>query len=180
MNYRYKGMGDFSAQCRTVQDPGGWIPGTPGPGYPIPFDWSSLSDAPGTGGDWTGASARKRAMDTVNQAEGLRAAGVWSCPPGGGANPDALFQVAPVTSDTPPLQGDIGAAGRAWLAAQGGGSASPTSVQTPGGAVVINSSGAAQPQGAAAPAGGFNLSSLPWWAWAGVAGVALFAFGGSK
>ncbi len=186
MNYRYKGMGDYSNQCRTMADPSGWIPGTPGPVSPIPFDWNSLSDAPGTGGDWTGASARQRALDTVHQAEQMRAAGVWSCPAGSPAGPtaNAMFQVAPVTSDKPPLQGDIGSAGRAWLAAQGGpadvGQSVSSAPTTPAGSKIINSSGAAQPQSVTPAVSGFSLAVLPWWAWLGLGGVALFAFGGSS
>jgi hypothetical protein len=47
---------------------------------------------------------------------------------------------------------------------------------TPAGDVIINSSGAQTVKpGASPPAAGFSFSSIPWYVWAGVAGVGLYA-----
>ena len=52
---------------------------------------------------------------------------------------------------------------------------------TPGGATVVNSSGASQPFSFASvmPAG-FSFSQIPWWGWLLGGGAALYAFGGAR
>lgn len=56
----------------------------------------------------------------------------------------------------------------------------PSATATPAGQTIISSSGATSPSVSLPTVGGFDLSTIPWWGWAGAAGVALFAFGGGR